>query len=713
MMNQERGTAHYGSSRSNISVKSAGAEIDDIKKTSIVRSKSEDPNDFRIRVVQYDDNDVDICFRYYEEDESASNDDEPSGYNYHDFSHSTWYDYRREKSPMPPPISTQECDDIRLCLPFQMGITHSLKRCTAGVLSGWGFTASPREPWKYYLKEMLSGIVCGMTILPEIISFAFIAGVPPHVALHGTWIVCFCATIFGGSPGIMSGVSGSFAAIAGQYSDGVGNPNFSLQIARMLLAVMLAGVFLIIFSFFHLASLSQFISTSVIIGYSNGLAIIIAIAQFHGFQDITTHEYITGLPLTISIIYCILAFLLMQFSDHIPKIGRFLPPALIAVLVVVGLHYGIMLPFVTPDIKIMTVGDVAKLTPETSLPNILFLEYKDAVAQISFLDVDFWKQIGIFTGSIMLEALIIADILRTLGGCEPNSNQQFMSLGLGNCLSACFGSLGGSSMVGITIMNFKMGAKGKESNLFTGFFIFVMMVGGYPVLNYIPIPCLCGIMFSVSGHCFKWFSVPMVLCSALPASIRNLHPRMHMKITRSDAFIIFAVTIFCVTISIPFALLAGMVIAAFAYVWESKRRFKIEMYNDAQAKIKYYEIEGNIFYASKRVLTRVFTPELDPPTTVIVLLPSSTLFDYTAIETLNSLKAEYASCNKTLLIKGLSHGCIKKVAKMNHLCRHMEHDLIGIETPNLPTVYSRFKNKIHRFIKIPTSQVDVPLENRV
>ncbi|ORM41676.1 putative sulfate transporter YbaR [Babesia sp. Xinjiang] len=640
----------------------------------------------RVKVIQYEDEDKDVCVRYYDED---NKDEEAAGYNYHDFSHHTWYDYTRTREPVPAPIEKRECDDIFICLPFYYGFKRSLVKCSNGITAGWGFNA-PKENFKYYLTEVINGLLCGMTMLPEIISFSFLAGVPPHVALHGTWIVCICAAVFGGSPGIMSGLSGALAAVAGKYAlsgDGIPSDQVQLHLWTMLFAMFLAGVLLVCCSFFHLASISQFLSTSVIIGYSNGLAIVIARAQLHGFQDPKTHEYMVGTRLFVAISYCVIAFALMQFTEKIPKVGKYLPPALLAVGVVVFIDLAIVKQ-VAPDLKITTIGDVACLTTETALP-VFSWNHWNTITNITFNSSFVW-QVFILAGSIVMEALMVNDIIKTLSGTDPNSNQQLFGLGIGNMVSTLLGSAGGSSMVGISIMNLKAGSKGKESSIAAALFIFVMLAGGFPLLNYIPIPSLCGIMFCVFCHCFKWFSLPMCIVTFMPQAIRNMHPKLKMKITRSDAIIIVTVTIMCNVVVIPIAIMAGVVLAAFAYVWESKSRFKVEIYMDNETNIKYYEIEGNIFYASKRMLTRVFTPDEDPPTTVIVLLASTTLFDYTAIETLNSLKAEYASYNKTLLIKGLSHGCIKKVAKMNHLCRHMEHDLVGIETPNLPTLYSRF-----------------------
>ncbi|CDR94104.1 sulfate transporter, putative [Babesia bigemina] len=680
-------------------IASSGDEMS--RGVSIGRSDRTDHSDHRVKVIQYEDEDKDVCVRYYDTD---GKDEETAGYNYHDFSHHTWYDYTRTREPVPAPIEKRECEDIFMCLPFYHGVLRSLVKCSTGITSGWGFTANPKENFGYYLTEIINGLLCGMTMLPEIISFSFLAGIPPHVALHGTWIVCICAAVFGGSPGIMTGLSGALAAVAGKYALSMESPTteqIEVHLWSMLLAVFLAGVILVCCSFFHLASISQFLSTSVIIGYSNGLAIVIARAQLHGFQDPKTHHYIAGVELVLAIVYCVIAFVLMQFTNKIPKVGQYLPPALLAVFVVVFIDLAIVKQ-VAPDIKVTTIGDVAFLTSETALP-VMSWTHWSAIRKVNF-NMTFVCKVFVLAGSIIMEALMVNDIIKTLSGNDPNSNQQMFGLGIGNMLSAFMGSSGGSSMVGISVMNLKAGSRGKESSIAAALFIFVMLGGGFPLLNYIPIPSLCGIMFSVSCHCFKWFSLPMCIVTFMPQAIRNMHPKLKMKITRSDAIIIVAVTIMCNLVIIPLAIIVGVVLAAFAYVWESKSRFKVEIYMDNETNIKYYEIEGNIFYASKRMLTRVFTPEDDPETTVIVLLASTTLFDYTAIETLNSLKSEYASYNKMLLIKGLSHGCIKKVAKMNHLCRHMEHDLVGIETPNLPTLYSRFTNLRNKLQMIAVRQ---------
>ncbi|KAF5153653.1 Sulfate transporter family protein [Theileria parva strain Muguga] len=673
----------------------------DESSSSLKRSKT-DPDIDCIKVVQYDEDDTEICYKFYGEKDSPNME-----YNYHDFSHSTWYDFTKMKTPIPSKIEKHTCDDISICLPIHAGVLYSLKRAVSGITTGWAFLRkSERRLISYYLKEFLNGILCAITMLPEVISFSFIAGIPIHVALHGSWILCLCATIFGGSPGIVTGVSGAFAAVAGTYALDRENTSFTaddhnMSMVRLLVAIMIASILLLIFSFIHLASISQFLSTSVIIGYSNGLALIIAKAQLHGFHDFDTGKYLRGSDLYISILYCVVAFAIAQFIHYIPKIGKYIPSALLAIITVILIHYSIVI-HTLPSIRISTVGSVANLSSETSFPSFLFTTHLKYVKELKF-DFALVRQSLVFTASIMIEMLIIADIVKTLGAREPNSNQQLFGLGFGNFLSSLMGSMGGSSMVGITIMNLNSGSKWKESSLVTGLFVFIMLAGGYPILNYIPIPALCGIMLSVSCHCFKWFSVPMVIFSALPGRVRSLHPRMKMKISRYDAFIILAVTVLCVVWIVPLAVFFGVVLAAFAYVWESKSKFKVEIYYDKEANIKYYEVEGSIFYASKRMLTRSFTPREDPPTTVIVLLASTSLFDYTAIEALNSLKGLYASYNKSLIIKGLSHGCIKKVAKMNRLCRHMEHDLVGITPPTLPTLYTPFYHHVSLTARTPNS----------
>ncbi|SJK86036.1 solute carrier family 26 (sodium-independent sulfate anion transporter) [Babesia microti strain RI] len=616
-------------------------------------------------------------------DQSISS--ENVGYNYKQFSHSTWLDFTKNQDPISG-LEGEHNADIKLCYPGYATVRSYLYTTIGGVTHSWGHLNSYegcKEAFNYYRTEFMSGILCCLTVLPEIIGFSFLAGIPPHIGLHGTWMALLVSTIFSGCPGIINGLSGSFSAVIRRFNEE--KPEFALE--RTLIATLFASIILIMFSFAQFAAISQLLSTSVVIGYCNGLAILIAKAQLHGFIDHHTGDYVTGFVLWISILYCVLSFAIMHFAGKIKFVEKYIPPALLSVVIVVLLDSTLIRKYFSHKGVVVTLGDVTTVNPQNRFPSLLFWSNQFNIKKVEF-DILLLKQTLTYACLIIMESLIISDIIKSLSDFSQEDNQQIFSLGVANMISSFFGGTGGSSMIGISIMNIKAGATGKESGIICGLCLFAVMVGGYNILAHIPLTCLCGIMFSVACHCFKWFTIPMIVFSFFPEQIRNLRPCMKRKIKRSDALVILIVTLSCVFFLVPIAVLNGIVITSIAFVWQSKSKVKVDLYFDTDANIKYYEIEGNIFFATKRVLTRVFTPNEDPQTNVVVFLAKSLLFDYSAIETINSIKAKYASLGKTLLIKGLSYGCTKKVAKMNHLVRHMEIDLVGFEPPELPSLYS-------------------------
>ncbi|SCM05153.1 inorganic anion antiporter, putative [Plasmodium chabaudi chabaudi] len=582
-------------------------------------------------------------------------------------------------------------NDIKICLPSRVGFLKAFQSMVSGIKWGWGFTNTPREPSSYYINEILCGCILCLTMLPEIISFSMIAKIPPYIGLQGVSFLSLITSIFGGSPGVVHGVTGAFASVCSNYlieNDAGGLPE---GIERLYICILICSIMLLFFSFFHMSALIQLIPTPVFIGYCNGLSIIFLMAQLHTLENPYTHEYITGYHLFFFILIATLVVLIVELWKKIPKVGHKIPSSLVAITVTIFIEFIILRKILHnfetfKNVKSFTVGDMFSFTSEKAKPTFLFSNKDLDFSKVSF-NMDLIKQLVNMFVVLLIEVLMVSEVIKDMGGAECDTNETVFSLFIGNLLSTLGSAVGGSSLLGLSVLNYRNGARGKESGLVASILIYGILLFGYSLLNYIPLPFLCGIMITVFLHCFKWFSIPIIFFTFCPAYIRNCHPCMSRKISRWDAFIIVLVTFLCVLVSVPAGVLAGVVLSSLVYVWQSKSTFKFEIFYDKDTDTKYYEIEGHLFYASKKMFTRLFRYENDSQTINIVLKGKSTLFDYTAIEALTSVKHQYNINNKNVNIHGLSHECIKKIAKMNHLCKQIDVDLVKVETPVVPLLY--------------------------
>ncbi|ANQ10265.1 Sulfate transporter [Plasmodium coatneyi] len=586
------------------------------------------------------------------------------------------------------------CDnDIKICLPSRIGFLPAVKSMTDGVKWGWGFTNTPKETSKYYINEILCGCILCLTMLPEMISFSMIANIPPYIGLQGASFLCLITSIFGGSPAVIHGVTGAFASVCSKYLVENENVNGLPEgIERLYVCILICSAMLFFFSLFHMSALIQLIPTPVFIGYCNGLSIIFLRAQLHTLKDPKTHEYIKGYYLLFFVIICTLVVIIVELWKKIPKLGHKIPSTLIAITVTIFVEFVILRKFLHNNfdsfkgVKSYTVGDLFSFTSDKAKPTFLFTNKELNFNKVEF-NIELIQQVINMFVVLLLEVLMVSEVIKDMGGAECDTNETVFSLFIGNLLATLGSAVGGSSLLGLSVLNYRNGARGKESGVVASILIYGILLFGYSLLNYIPLSFLCGIMITVFIHCFKWFSIPIVFFTFCPGYIRNCHPCMSRKISRWDAFIIVLVTVLCVFVSVPTGVFAGIILSALVYVWQSKSTFKFEIFYDKDTDTKYYEIEGHLFYASKKMFTRLFTYENDSSTVNIVLKGKSTLFDYTAIEALTSVKQQYNLNNRNVTIHGLSHECIKKIAKMNHLCKQIDVDLVKVEAPVVPLLY--------------------------
>jgi len=505
--------------------------------------------------------------------------------------------------------------------------------------------------------------------------------VKPPVALHAAWIVGLVCSLFGGRPGMVNGATGAFAAIIATMLpkptiDG-GNGE---GVERLFPAVMLAGVLMMLVSGFKLSRFILLLPAPVMIGFCNGLAIVIGKAQLHPFDGKSGAELGWMLGITAA------SMLTMEFLPKLPlKIFKLIPSSLVAIIVAIVMEFAIVRP---GGWRTDTIGDVSEFTAETRFPKPFFLDGQGY--DMSLITQDWAAFAEICKNGLLLcivgsiESLMTSEVVESFVKTPSNGQRTVAAMGVGNMLSGFLGGMGGNAMIGLSTINVLNGGKGRLAPTTTALVVMISIVGAYPVLNFIPVAALAGIMLVVVLHTFKWFSLKMLL-NTLPACIRG-KLGTQSKIPRIEVVVVGLVTVLSVVSNIAYAVIAGVAVSAIAFSWNAGNEMEVKISEEDDKKI--YHIDGPIFFTSANRLRKILVWSNDTQDKTEVWFGYSSLMDFTAITTLHAIAVEYKAAGKNITFKSLNLSSQKIIEKANALVAKIEYtpsaeSLIIPETPGI------------------------------
>ena len=461
--------------------------------------------------------------------------------------------------------------------------------------------------------DVLAGLTTSFALVPECIAFALVAHLNPLMGLYGAFIICTLTALFGGRPGMISGAAGSMAVviIALVVQHGV---------QYLLATVLLGGVLMVLFGLLRLGKLIRLVPYPVMLGFVNGLAIVIALAQLEHFK--TGETWLSGTPLYLMVG---LVALTMAIVYLLPRLTRVAPPALVAIL-------GVGLLVYLLDLPTRTLGDMAHIAgglPSLALPQVPWnLETLRIIAPYAVL----MALVG------LLETLLTLNLTDEITESAGQPDRECIALGVANIASGACGGMGGCAMIGQTVINLNSGGRGRLSGVVAGVMILMFVLFLSPLIEEIPLAALVGVMFVVSQQTFAW------------ASLRVLH-----KVPANDVLAIIAVTIVTVFTDLATAVLFGIVIAAINFAWQQAR----ELYADTHLEpdgSKLYKLHGTLFFASTTPFLNQFNPG-DDPQLVTLDCRHLSFVDYSAIAALKTLRERYSKAGKHLRVVHLSDRC--------------------------------------------------------
>ncbi|PCJ94627.1 MAG: sodium-independent anion transporter [Hyphomicrobiales bacterium] len=483
--------------------------------------------------------------------------------------------------------------------------------------------------------EILSGLTVALALVPEAVAFAFVAGVHPLVGLYAAFIVGLITAVIGGRPAMISGATGALAVVMVALVANHG-------VEYLFATVVLMGILQILAGVFRLGKFIRLVPHPVMLGFVNGLAIVIFMAQLTQFQlpgPDGVKEWMTGMPLVIMLglvgLTMAIIWLMPKFTNLIPA-----PLAGIGVVAAIVIVFGIDVP---------RVGDLASIKgglPPFHIPTVpLTMETLRIILPFSLI----LAAIGLIESLLTLN--LVGEITEKRGG----ASQECVAQGIANTVTGFFGGMGGCAMIGQSMINVKSGGRTRMSGIAAALFLLSFILVASGLIEQIPLAALVGVMFMVVIGTFAWQSLKIL-----------------RKIPLTDSLVMLLVTVVTVISDLAIAVIVGVIVSALAYAWNNASRIHAKTHTTPEGA-KVYQIEGPLFFGSADGFGEMFDPKTDPELVVVDFM-NSRVVDQSALQAIESLALKYEAQGKTLQLRHLSHDCHKLLHRAGQLIVDSDDD---------------------------------------
>lgn len=510
--------------------------------------------------------------------------------------------------------------------------------------------------------ELLAGLTVALALVPEAVAFAFVAHVHPLVGLYAAFIVGLITALIGGRPGMISGATGALAVVMVSLVAVHG-------VEYLFATVVLMGIIQILVGIMRWGKFIRIVPHPVMLGFVNGLAIVIFLAQLTQFQvpgtgtasghGIGSGEWLSGMALWTMLalvgVTMAIIWILPRFTSAIPA-----PLAGIGIVALIVIVFGIEVP---------RVGDLATIKgglPSFHIPMVpmaLFAANPDGeMSRLGmFLASDFLQTFWIIlpyalilSAIGLIESLLTLNLVGEIKGERGGASQECVAQGVANTVTGFFGGMGGCAMIGQSMINVKSGGRTRIAGIAAALFLLSFILFGSSIIEQIPLAALVGVMFMVVIGTFAWNSL-----------------RILRKVPISDAFVTILVTVVTVMTDLATAVVVGVIVSALTYAWQNATRIHAHIEQDKQRKI--YRIQGPLFFGSCEGFNELFSPETDQDE-VIVDFANSRVADQSALQAIESLAAKYEAAGKSIQLRHLSRDCHELLRNAGHLVVDSDDD---------------------------------------
>jgi SulP family sulfate permease len=509
--------------------------------------------------------------------------------------------------------------------------------------------------------EVLAGLTVALALVPEAVAFAFVAGVPPLVGLYAAFIVGLITAVFGGRRGMISGATGALAVVMVHlvYEHGI---------EYLFATVILMGLIQIAAGIFRLGKFIRMVPHPVMLGFVNGLAIVIGLAQLKLFQvpgsEAGGEAAAAGghgpglagadwLPMPELSLMLGLVILTMAVIWLTPKLTKAVPAPLMGIVVVAGIVIAL-------GLNVPTVGDLASI--EGGLPqfHVPFGEgigpFGDALAPLNWETFTIILPYALILAAIgLIESLLTLNLVGEITGRKGGASQECVAQGAANLVTGFFGGMGGCAMIGQSMINVKSGGRLRLSGIAAALFLLGFILFASPLIERIPLAALVGVMFMVVIGTFAWQTFMIM-----------------RRIPRSDAFVIVLVTGVTVAHDLAIAVIVGVIVSALVYAWKAAAHSHARE-DEGESGEKIYRVDGPLFFGSIEGFMDIFDIEADPQR-VIIDFADSRVVDQSALQAIEDLAAKYAKAGKQVELRHLSRDCHALLSKAGQLVVDSDDD---------------------------------------
>ena len=503
--------------------------------------------------------------------------------------------------------------------------------------------------------ELLSGLTVALALVPEAVAFAFVAGVHPLVGLYAAFLVGLITALIGGRPGMISGATGALAvvmvALVAQHG-----------VEYLFATVVLMGLIQIFAGVMQWGKFIRLVPHPVMLGFVNGLAIVIFLAQLGQFKVPGTMvdtghgmgggEWLSGTPL-----YLMLALVAatMAIIWVMPKLTKLIPAPLagIGIVAIVVILTGMEVP---------RVGDLASIEGGFPMPHMPFGEglglYGTALAPFTLETLYIILPYAVILAAIgLIESLLTLNLVGDMTNTRGGASQECVAQGVANTVTGFFGGMGGCAMIGQSMINVKSGGRTRVAGIAAAVFLLLFILVGAPLIEQIPLAALVGVMFMVVIGTFAWNSLTIL-----------------RKVPLTDAFVILLVTVVTVLEDLAVAVVVGVIVSALAYAWNNARRINATTRASVTEEgAKVYEIHGPLFFGSSDGFAELFTVD-DDPDAVIIDFADSRVVDQSALQAIEAIAVKYEGAGKKVMLRHLSRDCHQLLNKAGHLMVDSDDD---------------------------------------
>ena len=490
--------------------------------------------------------------------------------------------------------------------------------------------------------ELLAGLTVALALVPEAVAFAFVAGVHPLVGLYAAFIVGLITALIGGRPGMISGATGALAvvmvALVAQHG-----------VEYLFATVVLMGLLQVFAGAMHWGKFIRLVPHPVMLGFVNGLAIVIFLAQMSQFKvpgsmvdtghGLSGGEWLSGMPLFLMLG---LVAATMGIIWVMPRITRFIPAPLagIGIIAAVVIGFGLDVP---------RVGDLASI--EGGLP-----QWHIPMVPLTFETFEIILPYAIILAAIgLIESLLTLNLVGEITGKRGGASQECIAQGVANTVTGFFGGMGGCAMIGQSMINVKSGGRTRVAAIAAAVFLLLFILFGSSIIELIPLAALVGVMFMVVIGTFAWNSLTIL-----------------RRVPKTDAFVILLVTVVTVMEDLAVAVVVGVIVSALAYAWNNARRIHAETSITPEGA-KVYKVNGPLFFGSSEGFAELFDPTQDPDV-VIVDFAGSRVVDQSALQAIEAVALKYEDAGKRIQLRHLSRDCHKVLNKAGHLMVDSDDD---------------------------------------